>query len=186
MSLFTIQPTRIDHAVADAVVAHTNARTERLAEMLTWGGDEHVLCAVALTWWLVSHLSRSNSRQASDHVLLTTIASSILPHLFKKTFDQTRPDRLTALGHLHGVPISGRGRDAFPSGHAVHIGALASAATVLPSRVRTAVWAVAAALVTTRIALLAHWTTDVIAGLAVGALVERFMRKLTGFPKSLE
>lgn len=183
MSLFTVRPTKIDHAVAEAVVAHTNARTERVAEILTWGGDEHVLCALAASWWVLSHVSRSSTRRASNHILLTTLAASLLPHLLKNIFDQTRPDRLTALGHFHGVPISGRRRDAFPSGHAVHIGALASAAAVLPSRIRTAVWAVATALVATRIALLAHWISDVVAVLALGALVERLMRKVSGFPK---
>ena len=68
-------------------------------------------------------------RRASDHVLLTTIVASILPHVLKKVFDQERPDRLTVLGHVHGIPLSGKRLDAFPSGHAVHIGALASAAT---------------------------------------------------------
>jgi len=35
--------------------------------------------------------------------------------------------------------------------------------------------------VSTRIILLAHWASDVAAGLAVGALVERLLRRLTGF-----
>jgi undecaprenyl-diphosphatase len=35
--------------------------------------------------------------------------------------------------------------------------------------------------VLTRIVLLAHWTSDVVAGLAVGAATERLLRLLTGF-----
>jgi undecaprenyl-diphosphatase len=34
----------------------------------------------------------------------------------KTTIDQTRPDRLTVRGHWRGVLLSGRARDAFPSG----------------------------------------------------------------------
>jgi undecaprenyl-diphosphatase len=120
-------------------------------------------------------------RRASDHILLTTLAASALPHVLKGIFDQERPDRLTALGHLHGIPLSGNRLDAFPSGHAVHIGALASAATVLPSAQRNALWTVGAGLVLTRIVLLAHWTSDVVVGLAVGAAVERVMRMVTGY-----
>ena len=83
--------------------------------------------------------------------------------------------------HLHGVPFSGKPLDAFPSGHAIHVGALASAATVLPPAKRNLVWSIGAGLVLTRIVLLAHWTSDVIAGLAIGAAVERLLRHWTGF-----
>jgi membrane-associated phospholipid phosphatase len=46
---------------------------------------------------------------------------------------------------------------------------------------RNLVWSAGAALVATRIVLLAHWTTDVLAGLAMGATVERLLRLATGF-----
>jgi membrane-associated phospholipid phosphatase len=52
---------------------------------------------------------------------------------------------------------------------------------VLPPAQRNAVWAVGGGLVVTRIVLLAHWTSDVVAGLAVGAVIERLLRFLTGF-----
>ena len=84
-------------------------------------------------------------------------------------------------GHLHGVPISGKPLDAFPSGHAIHVGALASAATVLPPAKRNLTWSISTGLVLTRIVLLAHWTSDVIAGLAIGAAVERLLRRWDGF-----
>jgi undecaprenyl-diphosphatase len=77
--------------------------------------------------------------------------------------------------------LSGKRLDAFPSGHAVHIGALASAASVLPAKPRNLVWGVGAALVLTRIVLLAHWASDVAAGLALGAVTERLLRHLTGY-----
>jgi undecaprenyl-diphosphatase len=78
------------------------------------------------------------------------------------------------------VPFSGKRLDAFPSGHAVHIGALASAADRLPAGQRNLVWAAGAGLVLTRVVLLAHWASDVVAGLAVGALTERLLRFVTG------
>jgi membrane-associated phospholipid phosphatase len=115
---------------------------------------------------------------------MTTLVSSALPHILKKIFDQERPDRLTVRGHWRGVPFSGKRLDAFPSGHAVHIGALASAASVLPSRQRNTLLAIGTGLVLTRIVLLAHWTSDVAAGLIVGALSERLIRRFTGYPNS--
>jgi membrane-associated phospholipid phosphatase len=96
----------------------------------------------------------------------------------KNVIDQERPDRLTIKGHLRGVPLSGKASDAFPSGHALHIGALASAATLLPARLRNVVWVAGAAIVTTRILLLAHWLTDVAVGLALGVGIEH-MRYVT-------
>jgi undecaprenyl-diphosphatase len=114
-------------------------------------------------------------------VLLTTFTTVLLPHLLKAHFDQVRPDRRTVRGHLHGIPLSGRALDAFPSGHAVHVGALASAATVLPRTTRNFVWAIGAVLVSTCVLLLAHWASDVLAGLAMGAALERMLRRLMGF-----
>jgi membrane-associated phospholipid phosphatase len=78
----------------------------------------------------------------------------------------------------------GKRLDAFPSGHAIHVGALASAATVLAPAKRNLVWSVGAGLVATRIILLAHWASDVAAGLAIGALMERLLRFWTGYGSS--
>ncbi|WP_170991755.1 MULTISPECIES: phosphatase PAP2 family protein [Bradyrhizobium] len=72
----------------------------------------------------------------------------------------------------------------FPSGHAVHVGVLASAATELPPAKRNLIWAVGAILVSTRILLLAHWASDLVAGLAIGTVLGRLMRRLTGFARS--
>src|SRR6185369_714232 len=100
-----------------------------------------------------------------------SLVTAVLPHILKSVFDQIRPDRLTVRGHWRGVPISGRSSDAFPSGHAVHMGALASAAGLLPPAPRRLVRSVAVALSLTRVALLAHWASDVAAGFALGAAV---------------
>jgi membrane-associated phospholipid phosphatase len=176
-----VKPTGADIAIAHAIAARTGRPTSHVAEALTWGADEHVLCGLAFAWWLYARSADANIRHASDHVLLTTLVASALPHALKRIFDQERPDRLTALGHLRGIPLSGKRLDAFPSGHAVHIGALASAATVLPPALRNTVWVIGGGLVLTRIVLLAHWTSDIIAGLAVGAALERLLRLVTGF-----
>jgi undecaprenyl-diphosphatase len=179
-----VRPTYADKAIARSIARHTSPTTERAAKLLTWGADEHVLCALAVGWWLLSRSKSPDQRRASDHVLLTTIAATIAPHLLKSIFNQERPDRETARGHLRGIPLSGKRLDAFPSGHAVHIGALASVATDLPPPQRYAVWGLGAGLVLTRIVLLAHWTTDVLAGLAVGAGIERLLRLVTGYGTS--
>ena len=102
----------------------------------------------------------------------------------KRLFDQTRPDRKTVVGHLNGVSFSGKREDAFPSGHALHMGALASAAGALPAVPRRIVRTLAIGLSLTRVAVLAHWASDVVAGFAVGMALERFLRYWTGFPQN--
>ena len=121
-------------------------------------------------------------RRAGSHALLVAAAASLLPHGMKRLFNQTRPDRKTVVGHLHGVSFSGKREDAFPSGHALHMGALASAAGALPTGPRRVVRTLAVGLSLTRVAVLAHWASDVVAGFAVGIALERFLRCWTGFP----
>src|SRR3954454_24042142 len=113
MALFRIRPTADDIEIANAVSEHTNPQTEEVAKTLTWGADEHLVCALAAGWWLYCRGKGARDRRNSDHILLTAVAVSLLPHLLKTVFDQERPDRLTVRGHLHGVPFSGKRLDAF-------------------------------------------------------------------------
>jgi membrane-associated phospholipid phosphatase len=179
MALLTVQPTRLDESIAREVASHTDRRIERVAGMATWGADEHVLLGLAAVGWLLTRAAPKAERQLGNHFLLCTLTTAVLPHIMKRFIDQKRPDRLTVEGHLRGIPLSGKSEDAFPSGHALHVGALASAATLLPQPCRVAIWGVGAALVTTRIILLAHWFTDVAAGLALGVGIERGLRLVT-------
>src|SRR5262249_34025399 len=77
MSPYRIPPTRPDIAIADAVAAYTSPRTERAAELLTWGADEHILLAMAAGWWLYCRGRSPRDRSNSDHILLTTLAVSV-------------------------------------------------------------------------------------------------------------
>jgi undecaprenyl-diphosphatase len=181
MAPYRIPPTRADVAIANVIAEHTTPPAERAAGLLSLAADEHLLLAIAGGWWLYSRLGSRRDRVSGNHVMLTTLAVSLVPHLLKSIFDQRRPDRLTVRGHVHGVPFSGKPLDAFPSGHALHVGAVASAATALSPAKRNMIWAFGAGVALTRIVLLAHWTSDVVAGLALGALIERLLRPLTGY-----
>jgi membrane-associated phospholipid phosphatase len=46
---------------------------------------------------------------------------------------------------------------------------------------RALAWSAGGALVLTRVFLLAHWASDVAAGLALGAALERIIRLFTGY-----
>jgi len=72
MVLITVRPTKLDRWVAKAVTKHTNAGTERAAQVVTWGADEHVLCLLAAGWWLY----RSASSNRGDERATGEVASS--------------------------------------------------------------------------------------------------------------
>jgi undecaprenyl-diphosphatase len=179
MALLTVRPTEFDRGVAREIARHTNGAIEIVAKVVTWGADEHVIIAAAALGWLLTRDSSVPTRRMGTHVLACAVATAALPHLLKAVIDQKRPDRCEVSGRRRGIPFSGKPNDAFPSGHALHVGALASAATLLPARGRNLVWAVGGFLVGTRIVLLAHWVTDVLAGLALGVALERLMRRAT-------
>ena len=128
MSLLTVKPTKIDERIARTVARKTNRRAETVARGMTWGADENILLALAAAGWVLSRTQGEPLRRAGNHALLVAATASLLPHVLKSVFDQTRPDRKTVLGHVHGISFSGKRKDAFPSGHALHMGALASAA----------------------------------------------------------
>jgi membrane-associated phospholipid phosphatase len=172
----TIRPTEADLAIARTIARKTGPAPERLARALTWGADEKVLLALTAVGWLASRGAGEPMRRAANHAVLVAAAASLLPHGMKRLFDQIRPDRTTVVCHLHGVSFSGKREDAFPSGHALHMGALASAG---PRRVARTL---AVGLSLTRVMVLAHWASDVVAGFAVGMALERFLRCWTGFP----
>jgi undecaprenyl-diphosphatase len=180
----TVQPTRADVAVGRSIARNTAPAPEEVARTLTWGADEKVLLVLAAVGWLASRGRGEPLRRAGNHALLVTVAASLLPHGLKLLFDQTRPDRRTVIGHVHGVPFSGKRKDAFPSGHALHMGALASAAGALPAGPRRAIRALAVGLSLTRIVVLAHWASDVVTGFALGAVLERGLRLWTGYPSN--
>jgi membrane-associated phospholipid phosphatase len=181
MALLTVKPTKWTQ-IARTVARNTNHRTEMVSRGLTWGADEKILLPLAVAGWVASRGRSEQLQLAGNQALLVTVVASLLPHGLKSVFDQTRPDRKTVLGHAHGVSFSGKREDAFPSGHALHMGALASAAGTLPPGPRRALRTLAVGLSLTRVVVLAHWASDVVAGFALGAVIERLLRLWTGYP----
>jgi hypothetical protein len=88
---------------------------------LTQSADEKVLRLLAAAGWIASRALVVPLRSAGNHALLVTVAASLVPHGMKILFNQTRPDRRTVLGHVHGTSFSGNRKDAFPCGHALHM-----------------------------------------------------------------
>jgi undecaprenyl-diphosphatase len=171
-----LPPTRTDVAVAKACARVANPPLERTLGVLTWLADEKVVLAGIGAFWIYARCAQSDrtvSREA-DRMLCATVLAGMLPHLFKYLVDRKRPDRAVVHGPRRGIPRSGDAWDSFPSGHALHLGAIAgTAARLLPPPGRHLVWPMATVLAGTRIMLLAHYLSDVVAGLAFGALLDK-------------
>jgi membrane-associated phospholipid phosphatase len=178
----SVRPTRPDLVIAHTIARKTAPAPESVARVASWGADEKVLLVIAAAGWLATRGRGEALQRAGKHALLVTLAASLLPHGLKALFNQVRPDRLTVQGHFHGISFSGKREDAFPSGHALHMGAIASAVGTLPKGSRVAVRMLALSLSLTRILLLAHWASDVVVGFALGVGLERMLRLWTGYP----
>jgi membrane-associated phospholipid phosphatase len=171
LALITIGPTKVDEAIARRVARGARSGVQRSLRAITFVADENVLLGASAGLWVISRFGSPDDQDKVNHLVLTVVASTILPHLLKRIVDQQRPDRRVH-GPRNGIPKSGKSYDAFPSGHALHMGAVASAVSRRFPRWRFLAWGFAAALGTTRVLLLAHWLSDVVAGLAMGQVLE--------------
>jgi membrane-associated phospholipid phosphatase len=174
--LISLPPTHADLAVARACAGNATAALTRTLRVVTWLADEKILLGGAVLFWLYARSGRRRAPLArhADRLLCSVALAGALPHLFKRLVNRKRPDRVVIHGGRHGIPRFGNAWDSFPSGHAVHVGAVAaSVGRIAPYRLRPLVWPAATALAATRIVLLAHYFTDVAAGLALGALLDR-------------
>lgn len=183
MKRIPVAPTRWDRQAARAIAAYTNPELERAARAVAWCADEKLMLGLAASLWIASRWTRRNERQAT-HILACTAAAAVLPHVLKRLLSQRRPDRIERAGRVHGVRYSGRATDAFPSGHAVHVGAIVSAMAGIYPRSRGAAWLAGLLVCATRVLTLAHWPSDVLAGLAMGIGIERALRSAFAVPSS--
>jgi PAP2 superfamily len=178
MPRISIPPTREDREIALFAAQHTTPAIQECARAVSWAADEHVLSAISVAIWILSRNRDRKQRILADHLLATVAVSTALPHLLKQIVDQERPDRCMVGTDRHGVQTSGKPRDAFPSGHALHVGAIASALSWFYPKQAPVIWALSGGLAATRVAVLAHWASDVLVGMALGAGVERALRKV--------
>src|SRR5689334_16284684 len=155
----------LDLAVARKVMRYTNPAIELTSRVLTRCGDEKIIVSLAIVAWL---LAPPRSARQRAHILKTLLAVMAVDHASKYLFAEKRPDRVNHRNGRKGVPRSGSGRDAFPSGHAIHLGALASALCRFHPESAASILGGAALIAGTRVVLLAHWLSDVLLGLTAG------------------
>jgi len=172
-ALIDLPPTKLDVAVADVCAGIARPSFVRGIQVLTYLADEKPLLAAAALAWVFVRSTSDDPRleRGADQMLRSVAIAGVLPQWLVA---RERPDRVRVHGRRHCIPKSGNAWDSFPSGHAVHVGALAHAVTrMAPRHARRWVWPIAAALSGTRIVLLAHYLSDVLAGLAFGDVIDK-------------
>jgi len=106
-------------------------------------------------------------------------------HLFKRLVRRRRPDRSIGAGRRRGIPRSGNAWDSFPSGHALHLGAIAGTlCRLVPPRLRPLVWPGVISLASSRVLLLAHYPSDVAAGLLMGAFLDKALAPIAAVDRA--
>jgi membrane-associated phospholipid phosphatase len=173
-----VGPTKVDRWIADGIADHATPAVERSVRILTLAGDEKLLVSVIAALWIGAHIARRHQHEA-NYVMTNVLAADGMSHLLKNLVAQQRPDRRMVLGPRRGIPRSGNPYDAFPSGHAMLAGVLAASLSRIFPLYRPVIWAGATVLAGTRVVLLAHWLSDVVVGLGLGAALEALRWRLS-------
>jgi PAP2 superfamily len=171
-----LPPSRLDVAAARVVARHATKPVEHSLGALTWLADEKVVLLASFALAAYCHFGSRDpqARRCGDRIVASAVIAAALPHVIKRFVDRERPDRRVVHAPRHGVPRSGKRLDSFPSGHAVHLGALAAGLRrLLPRRFRPVLWSTTLALASTRLLLLAHYMSDVGAGLVMGLAIDQ-------------
>lgn len=155
---------RADAAAGRAVNRrHAHPLADRFWGRLTGFADRGVL------WWtLAGVLAVTDRRRAAARGLLSLLAASALTNLIaKEVFGGDRP-------LLADVPIARRLpkppiTPSFPSGHSASAAAFAAGVAIERPRIGAAIAPVALGVGYSRLHTGAHWLSDVVGGLALGA-----------------
>lgn len=143
--------------------------TDFIFKYLTHAGDGIFAIALALYWMFAV-----NKREAYYLFIIYGVSSLITQTLKRVVFtDSFRPLKALGPDGLHlvdGVTVSLH--HSFPSGHSTSIFAVAIAFALLINRPKTSIIfiAIAAAVSYSRVYLLQHFATDIIAGAFIGAV----------------
>jgi membrane-associated phospholipid phosphatase len=178
MAPFELPMTNIDRVVATSAATHATSTQQKIGRAVSFAGEEKALLAIAGAMWLGSRLLPPERRILSNHLLTSLIATTCVSHLLKKMVDQSRPDRVMVGEDRHGVETSGKPKDAFPSGHSIHTAAIATVISQAYPTSEWIAWPLAGCVMWARIAVLAHWPTDVVAGATLGIAVAKTTGRL--------
>jgi membrane-associated phospholipid phosphatase len=176
MARWSVPETKLDRRIAAEIERWASPSVEEPAKIVTLAADERLLLTLAGAIWLMSRASMSQrKRRQANYLVANVIVTNILSRILKGLFAQKRPDRTMVHGRRRGIPRSGETYGAFPSGHAMYIGAISSVLGRFFPKAAPLIWSAGGSLAATRLLLLAHWMTDVVVGLVSGVAIERLL-----------
>ncbi|MBV9053123.1 MAG: glycosyltransferase [Hyphomicrobiales bacterium] len=174
-----------------ASMRHLPLRVTRFFHDITTLGEGWVwmlplaLAALALAW--ASLVARSRRQRARlvvyaeraffmfSAIALPSLATTILKHVVGRV----RPRAFESLGAFHFEPFSfAASKASFPSGHATTVAALVVALGAVAPRWKPAVMVLAFFVFFSRVAVEAHYASDVLAGAFIGIAGASAMRRL--------
>jgi membrane-associated phospholipid phosphatase len=173
-----IPVTKLDSLVSAAVERHATPALERPAKVGTLIADERAVLPLVAGIWLMSRFATAHHRRQANHLAVNVAVVYALSRSLKREFAQERPDRAMVHGRRHGIPKSGDAFGAFPSGHAMYVGAVSSALARFFPSTAPVVWIAGSMIAATRVLLLAHWPSDVAVGMASGIGIENMLWSL--------
>lgn len=169
--------TNIDRELARLATHYSCEPLEKCLQFVTTVADEKILLPASLVAWIIAAL-RNVKPNRYKHLLMTLILITVFDHFSKHVFDQQRPDRVRKRYRKRGIPRSLGKYDSFPSGHAMRLGAAARSLQRAHPEASLLIWSALGFVALTRVLLLAHWLSDVVAGTAAGIAVEEIVHKV--------
>ncbi len=167
LALAAISP--LDAPIARGVARHPSATRTDAANQLARMGQVEVIVPVVAGLALAGVIGHDRSLErtavrTAEGVAIAGIATQATKYLVARVRPYADPDLDSYdFGYGHSTP-------SFPSGHTAAAFALATALGDASGRTwaRIGLWVIAAGTGWARVAQQAHWTTDVLAGAAVG------------------
>lgn len=169
--LMRLRPAVIDGSLADRLLTYGTS----------FGEGVELLVGSGVLLLLLATIDASRLRRAVrarvfavactfGFVFASVAGSGLLASLIKNLYGRARPEHLIGNGvfEIHGAAFAAKWA-AFPSGHATTAGASAVVLALLFPRWRGVALAAGMTIALTRIALGAHFPSDVTAGFALGA-----------------
>jgi membrane-associated phospholipid phosphatase len=177
-----LRPFATDVAISRACLRAASPAVERPLRVVTWLADEKIMLGAVGVFWAATRFSGSRPlRREADQMLWSVMIAGVVPDLFKYLVRRERPNRALVRRHDTRVPRLGNPWDSFPSGHAMHLSAIAASMhRLVPQRWRAPLLSGLGMLAATRVMLLAHYPSDVLAGWGIGALISKAVGAAVG------
>jgi undecaprenyl-diphosphatase len=159
----------VDRPVALAAREALLVQSRALQAFTEFGEGVWWLVPSALVFALAAWRKRHNLARWAFALFVAVAASGIAANLLKIAIGKTRP-KLLFEADLYGFSPFTRAYDyaSMPSGHATTCGAAAMVLALALPRWRWPLLAAGVALASTRVAIHAHYASDVLVGLALG------------------